>query len=258
MSPHYRKNSAKAKPTKRYKRRFKSSLVGHKELAMLAAGAPLNAVLLSFFGGDVDGARWQHMVGRMMECGELATGLVHDFPVRHNDATERATLAWVITVLSSTRRKGARLVAQSTALYQRAMGQRLGVSTRAIQRRVRVAQTSGVIRRHQPPSTSSDALMRRDGEWSYNEHLPVTALPPALLHRLRIQWGEVRAPETPSPTPTAAPPSTPAASGSGQPRTGPPPPEHLGEVDAYAQWVLDDLKKQAAQKAAQKAAQARA
>lgn len=230
-------------------------MVGHKELAMLQAGAPLNQVLLSFFGGCVDGARWQHLVGTMMECGELATGELHAFPIRHNDATERVTLAWVIEVLSSIRRKGARLVAQEKKLFQRALGWRLGVSARAIQRRTRVAKLAGVFKPIQPPADSQDALMPRVGDWSYNEYIPATALPPALLHRLRLQWGEVRPPEAPSSARPSAPVEPPAPS-SGAPRAGAPPPEDLSTSAAFAAMVLEELKRKAAE-AAQKAKQTR-
>lgn len=249
MSPIYRIKPAKAKTQKRQKRRFNSATVGHKELAMLQAGAPLDKVLLSFFGGCVDGARWQHIVAKMMECGELSTGEVHAFPIRHNDRTERVTLAWVIEVLSSIRRKGARLVAQRKELFQRTMGWRLGVSVSAIQRRTRVAKLAGVFRPIQPPADSQDALMPRVGDWSYNEYVPCSALPPALLHRLRIAWGEVRPTEVPSSPPAPAPALSPVVASSGAPRAGAPPPEDLSDTNAFAAMVLEDLKRRAAQKA---------
>jgi hypothetical protein len=219
LTPKAKANAARARTRRRYGRSPKA--LGEKELAMLRAGASLDSVLLSFFGGDVQGAAWQHRVGRMLECGELATGELHTSPVRHNDDTERKTLAWVIIVMSRIRRKGARLVSQTKELYQPAIAARLGLSVKGVQRRTKIAEVGGVLKRWQPPSSSTDALMPRSGDWSFLEYIPSTALPPVLLQKLRRAWGEISQEPSSAPSPPrVSPPPAPSSA----PRSGAPPP----------------------------------
>lgn len=235
------------------------------ELAALYRGADPSQVSAQVFGADVEGVRWQYAMAYVLSHGELATGQLVLTPVRHHAPTDRLTLVVALEVLGRIRRKGARLVAQAdpknpkigTALFLEDIARRLGVEKRAIQNRLRVFRQPvphggrgfehkplfksreimtkrGPRRTSQPRPTSPDAVVPKNGEFSYLEHEPATMLPPTVMRRLRLAWNELSdaTPPAASKSPSSARPHAcePSAELGGPPRAGaPPPPEILGE-----------------------------
>jgi hypothetical protein len=168
----------------------------------------------------MDGAKWQHVVRQFVAQVHLADGQASPDLVRHHQRTEALSLAWLLDVLGSLRRKGARIVAQGPELYQASVARRFRVHPRTVQRRARAARAVGLLggwevvtdrgkrTTSQPPPGSPDATGR--GEFSYAEWWATMALPAVLLRRLRIWWGEVK-PHTPSRAPAAQAKPTSAA-----------------------------------------------